>query len=78
MAIGSGAVVRNAHVGPYCSIGPGTVVEQVTMRNSIVLSGALVAQVGAPIAGSVIGEGARVVGRGTCKLFIANGSVVEL
>lgn len=59
-AIGPRACVRHSYVGPYTAIGPDVVLEGVEVENSIILSGAVVANVQQRLDASIIGSGARV------------------
>jgi glucose-1-phosphate thymidylyltransferase len=58
--IGPGAILTDAYVGPYTSIGANVAIEGAEIEHSIVLPRAELAFVGTRIESSVIGEGARV------------------
>jgi glucose-1-phosphate thymidylyltransferase len=61
LIIGAGAVVTDAYIGPYTSIGEDVVVESTEIEHSIVLADAQLRFVGSRLESSVIGKGARVV-----------------
>ncbi len=54
--IGPGAQVADAFIGPYTSVGRSAIVRGAEVENSIIMTGAQVKDLGARIAGSVIGE----------------------
>lgn len=58
--IGAGAVLRDAYIGPYSSIGDGVRVEGAEIEHSIVLAGAVIEHLGGRLEASVVGRGARV------------------
>jgi glucose-1-phosphate thymidylyltransferase len=60
VVIGPGAVLTDAYVGPYTSIGANVTIEGAEVEHSIVLADAQLRFVGTRIESSVIGEGARV------------------
>lgn len=60
VAIGEGAVVRDAYIGPYTAIGPGCHVDHCEIENSILLEGAIVADLDTRLEGSLIGRNVRV------------------
>jgi len=60
LVIGPEAVLRDAYVGPYTSIGAGVEVDGAEIEHSIVLPRAQLRYVGTRIESSVIGAGARV------------------
>jgi glucose-1-phosphate thymidylyltransferase len=60
LVIGPQAVLRDAYVGPYTSIGAGVEVDGAEIEHSIVLPRAQLRYVGTRIESSVIGAGARV------------------
>jgi glucose-1-phosphate thymidylyltransferase len=59
--IGPGAMVTDAYIGPYTSIGAGVIVEASEIEHSIVLPEAQLRFVGNRLESSVIGRGARIV-----------------
>jgi glucose-1-phosphate thymidylyltransferase len=61
VVIGAGAIVSDAYIGPYTSIGAAVTVEGAEIEHSIVLPEAQLRFVGTRIESSVIGRGARVV-----------------
>jgi glucose-1-phosphate thymidylyltransferase len=61
VVIGAGAVLRNAFVGPYTSIGDSCRLERCEIENSIVLAGSEILDIPGRIDGSLIGKGARLV-----------------
>ena len=58
--IGAGARIADAYIGPYTAIGAGARVEGAEIERSIISSGASIWHIGCRIAGSVIGQDARV------------------
>jgi glucose-1-phosphate thymidylyltransferase len=60
VVIGEGAVVRDAYIGPYTAIGPNCHVDHCEVENSILLEGALVADLDTRLEGSLIGRNVRV------------------
>jgi glucose-1-phosphate thymidylyltransferase len=58
--IGPGAIVRDAFVGPYTSIGAHAEIDGAEIEHSIVLPGASICFVGRRIEASVVGADARV------------------
>jgi glucose-1-phosphate thymidylyltransferase len=58
--IGRGAVVENAYVGPFTSVGDGVTVRESEVEHSILLEGASVTGVGGRIENSLLGKGASV------------------
>ncbi len=54
--IGKGAVIENAYIGPFTSIGDGVVVRGSEVEHSILLEGASVTDVGGRIESSLIGR----------------------
>jgi glucose-1-phosphate thymidylyltransferase len=54
--IGRGAVIENAYVGPFTSIGDGVVVRGSEVEHSIVLEGASISDIGGRIESSLIGR----------------------
>jgi glucose-1-phosphate thymidylyltransferase len=58
--IGPGAQVIDSYVGPYSSIGPGSLIEGAEVEDLIIGEQAVVAKLGRRLAASVVGPGARV------------------
>jgi len=54
--IGAGARIIDSYVGPFTSIGPGTVLEASEIENSIVLENSTVRNIGSRIGSSLIGK----------------------
>ncbi len=54
--IGAGAVIKNAYVGPFTSIGPNVTVRNSEIENSVVLADSVISDVGARIDESLIGR----------------------
>ena len=54
--IGAGARIIDSYVGPFTSIGPGTVLESSEIENSIVLENSTVRNIGSRIGNSLIGK----------------------
>jgi glucose-1-phosphate thymidylyltransferase len=54
--IGKGALIENAYIGPFTSIGDGVVVRSSEIEHSILLEGASVSDVGGRIESSLIGR----------------------
>jgi glucose-1-phosphate thymidylyltransferase len=59
--IGPGAQVTDAYIGPFTSIGAGTIIEGTEIEHSIVLPHAELRFVGTRLESSIVGRGARVV-----------------
>jgi glucose-1-phosphate thymidylyltransferase len=59
--VGADAVISDAYIGPYTSLGPGITVEAAEIEYSIVLSGAEIRFIGTRLESSIIGRGARIV-----------------
>jgi len=58
--IGPGALLREAYVGPYTSIGEGVLVEGAEIEHSVVLSGASISHLGGRLEASLVGRETRV------------------
>jgi len=58
--IGRGAVIENAYIGPFTSIGDGVTVRGSEVEHSILLEGASVCDVGGRIESSLIGRNASI------------------
>lgn len=82
LVIGPGAVISDAYIGPYTSIGAGVVMEGTEIEYSIVLPEAELRFVGARLESSVIGRGARVVRAfelpGAMRMSVGDGAEVIL
>jgi glucose-1-phosphate thymidylyltransferase len=82
LVIGPGAVVRDAYIGPYSSIGADTVIEGTEIEHSIVLPRAELRFVGTRIESSIIGRGARIVRSfrppGSMRMSLGDGAEVVL
>jgi glucose-1-phosphate thymidylyltransferase len=80
--IGPGAVVSDAYIGPYTSIGAGVEIEGAEIEHSIVLPDAQIRFVGTRLESSVIGRGARIVRGfeppGAIRVSIGDGAEVVL
>ncbi|MEO7271267.1 MAG: glucose-1-phosphate thymidylyltransferase, partial [Vicinamibacterales bacterium] len=60
VVIGADAVVRDAYIGPYTAVGPGCHIDHCEIENSIILEGAIVADLDVRLEGSLIGRNVRV------------------
>ena len=58
--IGRGALIENAYVGPFTSIGDGVTVRASEIEHSIVLEGSTISDVGGRIENSLLGRSVRV------------------
>jgi glucose-1-phosphate thymidylyltransferase len=58
--IGAGALLRDAYIGPYTSIGDGVRVEGSEIEHSVVQAGAVIEHLGGRLEASVVGRGARI------------------
>ena len=58
--IGAGAVIADAYIGPYTSIGAGARVEGAEIERSIIGAGARITHIGGRLAASVVGRDARI------------------
>jgi glucose-1-phosphate thymidylyltransferase len=80
--IGPDAIITDAYVGPYTSIGSGVVVEGSQIEYSIVLPGAELRFLGMRLESSVIGRGARIVRGfelpGAIRMSVGEGAEVVL
>jgi glucose-1-phosphate thymidylyltransferase len=56
--VGPGAILRDAYVGPYSSIGRDVTIEGAEVENSMILAGASIRHVGGRLEASVVGPGA--------------------
>jgi glucose-1-phosphate thymidylyltransferase len=82
--IAAGAVVENAVIGPYTSIGPDCVLRGAEISNSILLHEARLEGLRCCIVDSVLGQGVTVTGsdqfteRGNMQLVLGDFSQVRL
>jgi len=58
--VGKGAVIENAYVGPFTSIGDGVIVRESEVEHSIILEGSRISDVGGRIESSLIGRNAAI------------------
>ena len=58
--VGKGAVIENAYVGPFTSIGDGVIVRESEVEHSILLEGSRIVDVGGRIESSLIGRNAAI------------------
>ena len=58
--VGKGAVIENAYVGPFTSIGDGVIVRESEVEHSILLEGSRIVDVGGRIESSLIGRSAAI------------------
>jgi glucose-1-phosphate thymidylyltransferase len=58
--IGPGALLRDAYVGPYTSIGEGVVVDGAEIEHSVILPGASISHLGGRLEASVVGRDAKI------------------
>jgi glucose-1-phosphate thymidylyltransferase len=58
--VGPGAVVLDAYIGPYTSIGADVRIEGAELERSIILPGASIMHIGGRLVGSVVGRQARI------------------
>jgi glucose-1-phosphate thymidylyltransferase len=80
--IGPGAIVNEAYVGPYTSIGADVRIEGAEIERSILLDRAAVLHVGERLVGSVVGREARVFRDFSLpralRLWVAEGDEIAL
>ena len=80
--IGPGARLIDAHIGPYTTVGRLATVCGAEVENSIIMAGAIVADVGSRIVRSVIGENAMLNRefsmRRVLEFAVAHGSIATL
>jgi glucose-1-phosphate thymidylyltransferase len=60
VAIGAGARITDAYIGPYTSIAANVAIDSVEVEHSIVLEGAQISFLGVRLEGSLVGPGARI------------------
>jgi glucose-1-phosphate thymidylyltransferase len=58
--VGAGAVVQDAYIGPYTSIGARAHIEGAEIERSVILDGARITHIGGRLVGSVVGRDARI------------------
>jgi glucose-1-phosphate thymidylyltransferase len=80
--IGSGAVIRDAYVGPYTSIDRDCAVERCEVEHSILLEGARISDLGVRLEASLLGKNARLArGDGvpkTLRMIVGDNSAIEI
>jgi glucose-1-phosphate thymidylyltransferase len=82
LAIGAGARITDAYVGPYTSIGENVLIEGTELEYSIVLANAQLRFIGTRLDSSVIGRGARVARDfdvpGAMRMCVGDGAEVVI
>ncbi|NLL21068.1 MAG: hypothetical protein GX263_04930, partial [Firmicutes bacterium] len=63
LVIGDKCRITGSYIGPYTSIGPGSVVENSFVENSVLFEGVSIKSLKNPIRESILGEGASIWGR---------------
>lgn len=58
--VGPDAVVQDAYIGPYTSIGARAYIEGAEIERSVILAGARITHIGGRLVGSVVGRDARI------------------
>ena len=80
--IGAGAVIEDAYIGPYTSIGDGVRVVNSEIEHSILLSGSSVENLGARIEASLLGREVRVTRSDslpkTMRLLVGDRAEIEI
>ncbi|SMB90141.1 glucose-1-phosphate thymidylyltransferase [Deinococcus hopiensis] len=80
--LGEGVVVEDAYIGPFTSIGPGSLIRQAEVEHSVVDAEAQIESVNTRLQDCLIGVAAQVRGGrrvpSTHKLTLSDASVVEL
>ena len=80
--IGAGAVIEDAYVGPYTSIGEGVHIARSEIEHSIVLSGSVVEDLGTRMEASLLGKDVRVSRSGgrpkTLRMMVGDSAVIEM
>jgi len=74
--LGAGARIRDAIIGPNASVGAGCVVEGGRIEDSIVMDECVIRD--ASLAGSLLGRGVHVAGRGSARLVVGDHGSVTL
>jgi glucose-1-phosphate thymidylyltransferase len=83
LVIGDKCRITGSYIGPYTSIGPGSVVENSFVENSVLFEGVSIKSLKNPIRESILGEGASIWGRGGMgrkpkKFLLGAGSSIYL
>src|SRR5581483_9164965 len=80
--IGAGAIVNDAYIGPYTSVGVGARIEGAEVERSIVADGARVIHVGSRLVSSLVGRNARIFREFSLpralRLWVGDGDEVAL
>ena len=80
--IGAGAVIEDAYVGPYTSLGEGVHIARSEVEHSIVLSGSVVEDLGTRMEASLLGKDVRVTRSGgrpkTLRMMVGDSAVIEM
>jgi len=80
--VGSGAVIEDAYIGPYTSIGEDTRIERCEIEHSILLAGATVSDLDARMEASLLGRNVKLTrsdGRPrTLRLLVGDNSEMEI
>ena len=80
--IGAGAVIEDAYVGPYTSLGEGVLIARSEIEHSIVLSGSVVEDLGTRMEASLLGKDVRVTRSGgrpkTLRMMVGDSAVIEM
>ena len=80
--IGSGAVIRDAYVGPYTSIDRDCTVERCEVEHSILLEGASVTDLDVRLEASLLGKNAKLTRGGgvpkTLRMIVGDNSEIEI
>jgi glucose-1-phosphate thymidylyltransferase len=81
LIIGAGAWVRRCRLGPYVAIGRHCRLEEVSVRDSVVMEGAVLEHLPWPLEGCLIGRQAALSGPagpgGPCRLALADHSLIR-
>jgi glucose-1-phosphate thymidylyltransferase len=80
--IGSGALIRDAYVGPYTSVGDSVTVERCEVEHSILLAGASITDLEARMEASLLGRNVKLAkGDGlpkTLRMIVGDNSEIEI
>ncbi len=80
--IGAGAVVEDAYVGPYTSLGENVRIARSEVEHSIVLSGSVVEDLGTRMEASLLGKDVRVTRSGgrpkTLRMMVGDSALIEM
>ncbi|MBZ9753522.1 glucose-1-phosphate thymidylyltransferase [Deinococcus sp. HMF7604] len=60
--IGADAIIEDAQIGPFVSVGPGAKVQGANIQDTILEAGAVVTNLRGPLMGSILGQGAQLTG----------------